>query len=36
MSWLLFLLLASPNSKSVEVRHTDVAPRIDGIIDSVW
>jgi len=35
MNFLLFLVLAAPD-KSLEVRHTDIAPRIDGVIEDAW
>ena len=36
MNLLLLALLAAGPAKSVEVRFTDVAPRIDGRIEDVW
>ncbi len=36
MSFILALLLAAADSKSIELRRTDVPPRIDGVIEDVW
>lgn len=36
MSFLLLLLLAINSEKTVEVRYTEVAPHIDGVIEDVW
>lgn len=36
MVWMLALIVAAGGAKTIEVRHTDVAPRIDGHIEEVW
>lgn len=36
MNLILFFLLSLTNNKVVEIRFTDVAPKIDGIIEDVW
>lgn len=36
MNFLLLLLLAINSEKVVEVRYTEVAPHIDGVIEDVW
>lgn len=32
----LILLIAANNNKTVEVRYTEIAPKIDGVIEEVW
>lgn len=36
MTQLLCLLLVASADKTVQVRYTDVAPRIDGVLEPVW
>ena len=36
MNFLLLFLLTINSDKTVEVRYTDTAPRIDGVIEEVW
>ena len=36
MNFLLLFLLTIDSDKIVEVRYTDTAPRIDGVIEEVW
>jgi hypothetical protein len=36
MTHLLCLLLVTSADKTVQVRHTDIAPRIDGVLEAVW
>ena len=36
MVWMLALIVAAGGTKTIEVRHTDVAPRIDGHIEEIW
>ncbi|UCG43316.1 MAG: carbohydrate binding family 9 domain-containing protein [candidate division WOR-3 bacterium] len=36
MIQLLCLLLVAAADKTVQVRHTDIAPRIDGVLEQVW
>ncbi|NOR17198.1 hypothetical protein GQ543_05755 [candidate division WOR-3 bacterium] len=36
MNFLLFFLLTINSDKIVEVRYTDTAPRIDGVIEEIW
>jgi hypothetical protein len=36
MTQLLCLLLVAAADKSIDVRHTDIAPRIDGVLEEVW
>lgn len=36
MNLIMFFLLSLGSSKAVEVRFTDVAPKIDGIIEDIW
>ncbi len=36
MTQLLCLLLVAAADKTVHVRHTDIAPRVDGVLEPVW
>lgn len=36
MLLIIFLILSSSNNREIEVRFTEIAPQIDGVIEEIW